>query len=59
MEQLFVLVAGGGMIAWMLYMYTFRTQDMIQINKQHQEHMGRVFNGAAKVALFGFKVWRR
>lgn len=57
-DDLFILMMVG-MLVWMVYMYTFRTEDMMKIQKQHHEHMGKVARGAAKAGLFGVRLWRR
>jgi hypothetical protein len=60
------IVFCGLLIAWYLYMWTFRTQDMAFIVKQHEEakraqleRMSRMAGGAVKAGLTIGKMLRK
>jgi hypothetical protein len=57
-DDLFVL-GMFGMLLWMVYMYTFRTKDMMEIQRQHHDRVDKVARGAAKTGLTIFRLFKR
>lgn len=45
----------GGVLLWMLYMMTFRTDDWFRLVKEDRERKEKLFKGAFHVARWWFK----